>query len=125
MRFIVVVALFLVPAGAQAQFMPRAPTGSERMPGITDMGTRPASSTPGHDLRETRERIGRGRDDGTLSKREARGLRREAGQISSLAERYARGGLSDSELRELEMRTQVLKDLTAAQRLQGSSRKRP
>ncbi len=125
MRLIIVAALFLAPLGAQAQFMPRAPTGSDRMPGITDMGTRPAGSTFGHDLRETRERISRGRDDGALSKREARGLRREASQISSLAERYGRDGLSDSERRELEMRAQVLRDLTAAQRLRGNSRKAP
>lgn len=70
-----------------------------------------------HDLREARKRISNGRDTGQLSKREARALRREAGQISALAERYARDGLSDSERRELDMRTQVLRDLTAAQRL--------
>jgi len=85
------------------------------------MGATEDRSTVGHDLRETRKRISNGRDSGQLSKREARALRREAGQISALADRYAHGGVSDSERRELEMRAQVLRDLTAAQRLRAKA----
>ncbi|WP_137869801.1 MULTISPECIES: hypothetical protein [Sphingopyxis] len=117
MRLSVVLAVLLVPTAAQAQFVPRTPPPSDRMPGISDMGTAAQRSTVDHDLRETRARIRDGRDAGQLSKREARALRREAGQISTLADRYGRDGLSDSERRELEMRAQVLRDLTAAQRL--------
>ncbi|MBJ7439704.1 MAG: hypothetical protein JHD35_11855 [Sphingopyxis sp.] len=91
------------------------------MPGISDTGTMSGQSTVGHDLRETRTRIRDGRNEGQLSRREARALRREAGQISTLADRYARDGLSDSERRELEMRAQVLRDLTAAQRLRAKA----
>ena len=120
MRWMIVAAMLLAPAAAQAQFMPRTPPASDRIPGISDMGTGPGGSTLGHDLRETRERIARGRDDGALSKSEARALRREARQIASLAELYSRDGLSDSEKRELDMRTQALKDLTAAQRIRST-----
>jgi len=120
MRLTIVATLILLPAAAQAQFMPRTPPPGERIPGIVDMRTLPGGSTLDHDLRETRARIDRGREDGDLSKREARELRREARQISSLAERYARDGLSDSERRELDMRTQVLKDLTAAERFRNA-----
>lgn len=117
MRLLILLAALLAPTLALAQFLPRAPSPGDRMPGITDMGRQHGQSTVGHDLRETRERISNGRDSGQLSKREARALRREAAQISTLADRYARDGLSDSERRELEMRAQVLRDLTAAQRL--------
>lgn len=119
MRLSVVLAVLLVPTAAGAQFVPRTPPPSDRMPGISDMGTAAQRSTVDHDLRETRARIRDGRDAGQLSKREARALRREAGQISTLADRYGRDGLSDSERRELEMRAQVLRDLTAAQRLRS------
>lgn len=119
MRLSIVLAILLGPAAAQAQFVPRTPPPGERMPGIVDRGASTGTSTMAHDLRETRKRISNGRDTGQLSKREARALRREAGQISALAERYARDGLSDSERRELDMRAQVLRDLTAAKRLRA------
>lgn len=121
MRLLIVLSALLVPTLAHAQFVPRAPSPSDRMPGISDMDRQHGPSTVGHDLRETRERISNGRDSGQLSKREARALRREAAQISTLADRYARDGLSDSERRELEMRAQVLRDLTAAQRLRAKA----
>ncbi|MDK2762003.1 MAG: hypothetical protein KYX64_11675 [Sphingopyxis sp.] len=120
MRSTIIAALLLMPAAAQAQFMPimpPTPPAGDPMPGISDMGTQPGGSTYRYDIREARDRISRGRHNGELSKSEARGLKREAGQIAALAERYGRDGLSDSERRELDMRTQVLKDLTAAQRL--------
>lgn len=123
MRLVLVTALLLAPLGAQAQFMPRTPPSGDRMPGISDMGTQPSNPALSHDLRETRQRISRGRADGELSKREARSLRREARQISTLGERYGRDGLSDSEARELETRVQILKSQAAAQRLQGRAGK--
>lgn len=60
------------------------------------------------DLRQARERIERLEDEGRITRREARALRREAGWIGTLARRYGRDGLSDAERRELETRTQAL-----------------
>jgi hypothetical protein len=111
--------LLLLPVAAQAQFMPRTPPPGDRMPGISDMGTLSAEPSIGRDLRRARDLISQGREDGDLSKREARALRREARQIDTLAERYGRDGLSESEQRELDMRVQVLRAQTIAQRSSG------
>ncbi|WP_260583208.1 hypothetical protein [Sphingopyxis sp. PET50] len=68
----------------------------------------------GSDLLDLRDRIDARRETGDLSKREARALRREARQIEALTERYGRDGLSDSERREIDMRTQALRGLAGA-----------
>ena len=99
---------------------------------ITDRGWTPGRSAPSisgpstignlaawRDLADVREQIDRGRDSGTLSRREARGLRREARLIGAVADRYGRDGFSDSEMRELELRTRALRDRTNIQRLRG------
>lgn len=109
-------------SGAAAQFMPRTVPPSDPMPGITDRGTQPASGQwVGRELRKTRDMIGDGRKNGELSEKEAKALRREARQIDTLADRYGRDGLTDSEQRELETRAQVLR----ADALAGRSRGKP
>ncbi|GAA4041227.1 hypothetical protein [Parerythrobacter jejuensis] len=60
-------------------------------------------------LERADETIRDGRDAGQLSRREARGLRREARQIGAMADRFAQDGLSPEESRELQTRAQVLK----------------
>src|SRR5436853_295673 len=62
----------------------------------------------GKELSRIDRRIDRARDSGRLSRREARGLEREARAISRLAERYGRDGLCASERAELESRTRYL-----------------
>ncbi len=115
MRPIVTAALLLLPlASAHAQFMPRTPPPSERLPAIVDRGTQPAGPSAGRDLMDLRGRIAARRDAGDISRQEARALRREARQIEALTERYGRDGLSDSERREIDMRTQALRSLTDA-----------
>jgi hypothetical protein len=124
MRPILFPALFLaLPSVAQAQFVAGPGSAPEPMPGIVDRGTLPTMPSLGHQLGEARDRIEGGRKRGELTKREARGLRRDAGMIETLADRYGADGLSDSERRELDMRTEVLRTLTAAQRLQGAARR--
>ncbi|PAL24548.1 hypothetical protein [Sphingopyxis sp. GW247-27LB] len=124
MRPILFPALFLaLPSVAQAQFVAGPGPAPEPMPGIVDRGTLPTMPSLGHQLGEARDRIEGGRKRGELTKREARGLRRDAGMIETLADRYGADGLSDSERRELDMRTEVLRTLTAAQRLQGAARR--
>lgn len=111
--------LLILPVTSQAQFMPRTPPPGDRMPGISDTGTMSSEPSMGRDLRRARDFIDQGREDGGLSKKEARALRREARQIDTLAERYGRDGLSGSEQRELDMRVQVLRAQTIAQRSSG------
>lgn len=115
MRPILATLLCLAPlVAASAQYMPRSIPRDPVLPGIVDRGTRPAGPTPGRDLGDLRERIGDARDRGDLSRNEARTLRREARQIDRLAERYADGGLTASESRELDMRVQALRSLAGA-----------
>lgn len=113
--------LLVLPVAVHAQFMPRTPPQGDRMPGISGLDTRIDEPTLGHDLRRVRDLVGQGLEDGDLSKREAKALRREARQIDTLADRYGRDGLSESERRELDMRTQVLRAQVIAQRSSGRS----
>lgn len=115
MRPILTALLCLAPlAAATAQFMPRSVPRDPVLPGIVDRGARPGGPIPGRDLGDLRDRIGEARDRGDLSRAEARSLRREARQIDRLADRYAEGGLTASESRELDMRVQALRSLAGA-----------
>jgi hypothetical protein len=119
MRLTVATVLLLaVPFTVHAQIAPRTPPSDGHIPGgIIDVRVRPSHPTIGRELRETRDRIDRGRDNGDLSKREARALRREATQIGTLADRYGQDGISEAEHRELEMRTRVLQSQVDIQRI--------
>jgi len=128
------VALLL---GAQAQVAPLQPPANARMPGIVE---KPGSTrTPGflevrgntggardstyqRDLRKVHRDIDRRRDNGELTKREARQLRREAAMIARLADRYGRDGLSASESRELDMHAQTLRSQAAIRGTHSSSK---
>ncbi|HEX8240327.1 MAG TPA: hypothetical protein VF574_11365 [Allosphingosinicella sp.] len=77
----------------------------------------------GRELRDIEGRIDRARDRGDLTRREARGLEREARAIDRLAERYGRDGLSPSERAELENRARYLRDAVNRPRA-GASGKR-
>lgn len=81
------------------------------VPGRADMD----AFVLGRELRDVDEQIDNLRGQGAVSKREARSLRRQSGQLSDLADRYGADGLSSDEKRELETRTQLLRDQTAAQ----------
>ncbi|HLL29958.1 MAG TPA: hypothetical protein VK403_03075 [Allosphingosinicella sp.] len=63
----------------------------------------------GKELRDINGRIDRARDNGALSRSEARRLEREARAIGRLARRYGRDGLSPSERAELENRANYLR----------------
>jgi len=52
-----------------------------------------------------------------LTRKEARQLRRENGVIADIASRYATDGLSQAETRELQTRTEVMRDIVRLQRL--------
>jgi hypothetical protein len=111
----------LMTSPAAAQFVGK-PVYEPVPPPAPFIGT---SRSPGpgvaRELRDVRSRIERARDEGQLSKREARQLRREARLIGRLADRYAAGGLSPAERGELGTRAQVLRSRIV--RAAGTSRK--
>jgi hypothetical protein len=123
----------------QAQAAPRPPSasvpivevpGDTRAPGVAERrrcAREPHSvhirdSTFWGDLRKARRDIDRRQENGELSAREARELRREAAVIASLADRYGRGGLSDPELRELEVHAQALRSQVVVRAARPASR---
>jgi len=116
MRVLLLIMAFGTATSAPAQFapVPRVPAPSSLPPFVAPVG--PTQAGPWRDLHDVRERIARGRDAGQLSRREARGLRRQARYVDGLTGRYAADGLSDAERRELDVRTRVLRDETAARR---------
>ncbi|HEY5721757.1 MAG TPA: hypothetical protein VIT45_05495 [Allosphingosinicella sp.] len=63
----------------------------------------------GREMRDVRGKIDDAREGGLISGREARQLRREARAIERLAHVYGRDGLSQSERRELDTRSLVLR----------------
>jgi hypothetical protein len=73
-------------------------------------GVLPAPSTR-DELRDIDRRIDRGRASGTISRREARQLRREARAIARLDRVYRQSGLSSSEQSELQARTLALRSV--------------
>ncbi len=123
MRLMIAAAILLTPLTcAQAQYMSRTPPPSERLPAIVDRGSEPGRPPIGSDLARLRDRIDARRDAGELSRQEARALRREARQIETLTERYGRDGFSDSERREIDMRTQALYGLAGAPATAGKAK---
>jgi hypothetical protein len=76
------------------------------------------SSSPsiGSGLGNVFSNIDEGRRAGQLSHRQARQLRLEADEISTLEQRYAIDGLSDSEAAELNNRIAALNSLVNADR---------
>ena len=82
------------------------------------------SSLPGPAVRrevgDIRKQVGRARESGRISRREARQLDRGARLIRRLERRYASDGLSASERRELEARTLHLRSVLNRPRLDGA-----
>ncbi len=113
----IAVAMLVLATPAAAQMMgppaapkaPKNPRFEYRLP------------TGRYTTNDVREAVRAGRRTGTLTRQEAGGYRREAGVIDSLAERYASDGhVSDSENRELELRSAVLRDQVNNHRMRGS-----
>jgi hypothetical protein len=78
------------------------------------VGAPKASNAP--DVGFVLKDIDEGVRTGQLSHNQAKQLRREAAVITDLENRYAEGGLSDSEQAEILNRIEVLKSLTDAKR---------
>lgn len=107
-------ALFAAALGLPAS--PATPPPFVGRPPTTPRALPPLSPGVDWDMRKIGSEISDGRDRGELSKRQARELRREAGEIRMLQRRYARGGLSGAEQKELRARAEMLRALTRAKR---------
>ena len=132
MRTVVAAVIALtLPVAAQAQFraepMPRAaarlpgivdrtPPGTMRVPGLVQVRVVPGDRAVAHDLREARDTIDRRYENGELTRREARRLRREVRLIDRLQYRYGHDGLRADERAELVLRAQELRSRAAAPR---------
>jgi hypothetical protein len=88
-----------------------------RLPSISDTGW--SNPSVDREIGEARQRIDQGRRSGSLTRREARGLAREADQITTLRDRYGRNGMSGAQESELEMRARSLQSLADAKRFQS------
>jgi hypothetical protein len=67
-----------------------------------------------HELRTIDRRIRRAREDGELTRGQARALRRQVAMIRSVGDAYAANGYSESELAALNAQTFALRDLAQA-----------
>lgn len=112
MRLLMLGMALLASGEAAAQFAPggATPTRSggwshpvDSAPRMPDVYRNDERALFARDIRDAR-------NAGQLTRREARQLRREAGVIDSLTQRYARDGLSAAERRELDLRAGVLRD---------------
>ena len=124
MRALVLVALLNLAAPVAGMQLngfagPRVTAPTQSLP----VRIRPAPSQTGRDLGDIRNRIEDGRDERSLTRREARRLKREARYIGVLTERFGSGGLSDAEQRELDVRTHALRDQVGVRRTQGAGRR--
>ncbi len=97
-----------LPGPGQIYGPPSPPTKESRTSALP--GIRAEMHTIYRDIRD-------GREDGQLSRRQAKELRREAGAINDMERRYASDGLSGPEQAELRNRTEVLRAITNAKRL--------
>lgn len=121
MRIILALIILSLPAALSAQIAPRSEPNAT--PGPVNVRVEP-SPVGDQELDRARDAIRDGRRDGTLSKKQARALRREASGAQALADRNARDGLSYSEQREIDMQGRALQSITQGQRSQPGG-KRP
>ncbi len=120
MRVPAFLALCLIAPAADAQLTSRSATAAPRPttpPLIDSRGSGPGTR---RDLGDIRDRIEHGRDDGSLSRREARALKRESRLVDTLADRFGEDGLSASEQRELDTRAHILRDQVNVRRTRGT-----
>jgi hypothetical protein len=97
---------FLMAAGPIAGGVPSAPGALPSYNPVTSL-----------ELSSISKDVRRGRDEGSLSRKQAKELRREVREIATLEQRYGQGGLSDTEAAELRARIEVLRALTRGKRL--------
>ncbi len=105
MRIVTALVILASPSPLLAQIAPGSQP--DLPPALRNVTIRPA---PAHDreIDEARAGIHEGRKGGTLTKGQARKLRREVDRASDIADRSARDGVSYSEQREADMSGRAL-----------------
>jgi hypothetical protein len=109
---LLLIASVLLASPASAQFY-SVPAHVQRPPTTISAGSSTASAPVISDVYAD---IRTGAREGQLSHKQAKELRREAGEISALETRYAADGLSDAEAAELQTRAEVLRSIVNAKR---------
>ncbi len=122
-RLAPLVVLLCIAAPAGAQIAGRHDSGPMPSRNVFIDDGRMPSPGPARDLRDARRQIDRARERGSITRREARALRRESRLIARAAESYGLNGLSASEQRELSARTAALRG-TATRPAQNGDRGR-
>ncbi len=105
------VILVALPVAAPAQFVSAGPPA--------DILAMPNQPNVVADRRDIRRAIREGLRSGDISRAEARSFKREDAAIGELGERFAQDGLSLSEERELQVRTEALRGMVNARRVRG------
>jgi hypothetical protein len=124
-RFASLILLSCLAVPAHAQIAGRHDSGPMPRPNLFIDDGRMPSPGPGRDLRDARRQIDHARERGSISRREAKALRREARLIGQLTERYGRDGLSAAEQQELGTRTGALRGTATRPGSVATARRRP
>lgn len=112
--------ILVIATAAAALLIPALPAAAQRSTGPAPAPALPTASGIGPTLDRTRDAIRDGRRSGQLTRGEARRAKRENAQIDTLNDRYAADGyLSDSERREIDTRSEVLRATVNAERLRS------
>ena len=107
--FALIAGMLLLFPKSQEIWDPPRPASTRPLPGI-----KPGASEIGGLKSIVRDDIRDGRRNGDLSRKDAKAFRREAAYIDRLERRYARDGLSDSEITELRNRLGILRSMIYA-----------
>lgn len=105
------VIMAALPAATPAQFVSAGPPA--------DIIAAPNHSGVATDRRDIRRSIREARRSGDISRVEARSFRREDAAIRALGEHFGQDGLSPSEERTLQVRTEALRGMVNARRVRG------
>jgi hypothetical protein len=110
---LLVVGIFFSSSASAQFYRSPAPVPRPRAPVLTSSPSSPARNM---EMQAIYADIHDGARYGQLSHKQAKELRREAGEIGVLEQRYPEGGLSDSEAAELRTRAAVLHAIVNAKR---------
>ena len=104
--------------GSPSIYGPPAPPPPVLGPSTPTAGaTQAAGVAVAEAVAQVRSDIDDGRSSGQLSRKQAKELRVELGEINQLEERFARDGISDDERAELQNRVEVIRAIANAKRL--------
>jgi hypothetical protein len=107
-----------VQGGSPSVYGPPAPPPPVYGPSIPTVRTVPDYGVPvSASVDRVLSDIDDGRNSGQLSRKQAKELRRELGEIGELERRFGRDGLSDDERAELQNRAAVVRAITNAKRI--------